>query len=305
MTALNKVALAIDRNPSTEFKITLKSKSLGRGLSALLPDADREPVKGLLEIPVRDIKPNPHQPRRNFDKAELDYLAASIRAKGIVQPLVVRAEGSKYVLIAGERRLRAAKLAELKSVPVMVMEVEGEVDMLEISLMENLQRHDLNPVELAEGYRLLQENWGLTQEAIAQRVGKERATVANTLRLLELPGNILASLRKSEITMGHAKVILSLPGAARQSALWKKIIKERFSVRQTEDAARLSDRSVEQTERISGRNSSPMIVEYTDRLRRVLGTQVKIQNRGKKGFIRIDYYTEEDLVRLVELLEGK
>jgi len=284
----------------------LKSKSLGRGLSALLPDASQESASELPDILIENIKPNPHQPRRNFDRSELEDLMASIRAKGILQPLVVRKKGSEYILIAGERRLRAAKLAGLESVPVRVIEVDGEVDMLEISLMENLQRHDLNPIELAEGYRLLQEKWKLTQESIAQRVGKDRTTIANTLRLLELPENILASLRKAEISVGHAKVILSLHGAARQSALWKRILKDKLSVRQTEEAVRLlSDGEPKRTVRKSVYPDPPIITEFTDRLRRVLGTQIRIQRKGKKGFIRIDYYNEDDLIRLVELLEGK
>jgi ParB family chromosome partitioning protein len=283
----------------------LKSKSLGRGLSALLPDADKEPSTGLLDVRIKDIKPNPHQPRQSFDTAELDDLTASIKAKGVIQPLVVRLKGGKYTLIAGERRLRAAKLAGLKSVPARVLEVEDEADMLELSLIENLQRHDLNPVELAEGYRKLQKTWGLTQELIAKRVGKERATVANTLRLLDLPENVLLSLRKGEISMGHAKVILSVQGAARQSAFWKRVVKDGLSVRQSEELARsfgeLAVRSVDRKKI----EETAEIATYKDRLRRILGTKVQIQRKGKKGFIRIDYFSDEDLLRLIELIEKK
>lgn len=283
----------------------MKSKSLGRGLSALLPDADKEPSTGLLDVRIKDIKPNPHQPRQSFDTAELDDLTASIKAKGVIQPLVVRLKGGKYTLIAGERRLRAAKLAGLKSVPARVLEVEDEADMLELSLIENLQRHDLNPVELAEGYRKLQKTWGLTQELIAKRVGKERATVANTLRLLDLPENVLLSLRKGEISMGHAKVILSVQGAARQSAFWKRVVKDGLSVRQSEELARsfgeLAVRSVDRKKI----EETAEIATYKDRLRRILGTKVQIQRKGKKGFIRIDYFSDEDLLRLIELIEKK
>jgi len=284
----------------------LKTRGLGRGLSALLPDADlEEEPAGLLEIPIRDIQPNPHQPRQEFDTGDLDDLAASIRAKGIIQPLVVRREGLKYILIAGERRLRAARQAGLKTVPVRLIDVDGDSDMVELSLIENLQRRDLNPVELAEGYRMLQQKWGLTQEIIAGRVGKDRATVANTLRLLELPEPILASIRKGEITMGHAKAILMIEGTARQSALWKKIVRLNLSVRQVEEAARASSGKKKQDVKKTTVVRSPEIREYTDRLRRILGTQVRIEKKGAKGFIRIDYYSLEDLVRLVELLEGK
>ncbi|MCF7811553.1 ParB/RepB/Spo0J family partition protein [bacterium] len=283
----------------------MKSKSLGRGLSALLPDADTETAAGLLDVRIKDIKPNPHQPRQSFDAAELDDLTASIKAKGVIQPLVVRAKAGKYILIAGERRLRAAKLAGLKSVPVRALEIEDEADMLELSLIENLQRHDLNPVELAEGYRKLQKTWGLTQELIAKRVGKERATVANTLRLLDLPENVLLSLRKGEISMGHAKVILSVQGAARQSAFWKRVVKDGLSVRQSEELARTFGELAVKTTPLKKVDETAEIAAYKDRLRRTLGTKVQIHRKGKKGFIRIDYFSDEDLLRLIELIEAK
>jgi len=270
----------------------------------LLPDADKEHLTGLLEIPIRDIKPNPYQPRREFNPGELDDLAASIKAKGIIQPLAVMRKGSKFLLIAGERRLRAAAKAGLKTVPVRLIEVDGDADMLELSLIENLQRQDLNPIELAEGYRNLKQKWGLTQEIIARRVGKDRATVANTLRLLDLPDQILNSLRKCEITVGHAKVILSLNGPARQSALWKKIVAEKLSVRQGEEIARLSS-SDKKSHKQSKTVKQPVFQDYIDRVRCALGTQIHIGKRGKKGFIRIEFYSDEDLIRLIELLEGK
>ncbi len=284
----------------------MRPRGLGRGLSALLPDADKdvEPT-GLLEVPLRDIKPNPHQPRREFNPGDLEELASSIRAKGVIQPLLVSRSGTGYQLIAGERRLRAAEQAGIRTVPVRVIEIGSEVDMLELSLIENLQRNDLNPVELAEGYRKLQQNWGLTQELIARRVGKERATVANTLRLLELPEPILDSVRKGEISMGHAKTILSVEGTARRSALWKKIIDESLSVRQAEAMARASAGVKKKTRRKIQAELPPEIQEYTDRLRRALGTQINIQKKGKKGYIKVEFYSDEDLVRLVELLEER
>ncbi len=272
-------------------------------MSALLPDADKDPTTGLLDIRIKDIKPNPHQPRQAFDTAELDDLTASIKAKGIIQPLLVRAKAGKYILIAGERRLRAAEQAGHKSVPVRVIEIDDEADMLELSLIENLQRHDLNPVELAEGYRKLQNTWGLTQELIAKRVGKERATVANTLRLLDLPENVLLSLRKGEISMGHAKVVLSVHGAARQSAFWKRVVKDGLSVRQCEELARSFGELAVKTSMRKKVEETAEIAAYKDRLRRSLGTKVQIHRKGKKGFIRIDYFSNEDLIRLIELIE--
>jgi len=284
----------------------VKPKGLGRGLSALLPDITEisEPVE-LLEIPIREIKPNPFQPRRDFTPEELNDLARSIEAKGVIQPLIVRQKGSGYELVAGERRLRAAKSAGLKSVPVRLVEIDTEADMLEMSLIENLQRQDLNPVELAEGYRRLQQQFDLTQETIAGRVGKERATVANTLRILELPEPILISLRKYEISMGHAKAILSLKGTARRSALWKRVVVERLSVRQTEEAVRISSDNRKQPRKSSLTEQPLHIRDFTDRLRRVLGTKIRIQLKGKKGFIRIEFYSSEDLERIVDMLEER
>ena len=209
-------------------------------MSALLPDTDLEvgPSSGLQILSIRDIIPNRQQPRQDFDSSELSALAASIREKGIIQPLIVRKLDSGYELIAGERRLQAAIQLGVYEVPARIMEISDETEMLELSIIENLQRKDLNAYELATGYRSLQVKWGLTQEKIAQRIGRERATVANTLRLLELPDPVLQSLRRGEITSGHAKAILAAGGAARQSALWKRVVAEGLSVRQTEQIAR-------------------------------------------------------------------
>lgn len=261
-------------------------------------------------VPAKDIHPNPQQPRRDFNTEELAELAASIRAKGVIQPLVVRkreAHGG-FELVAGERRLRAAQLAGYTELPVRVMEVTSDGEMLELSLVENLQRQDLNPVELARGYSRLAKEHGLTQEQIAQRVGKERATVANTLRVLELPEAILASLRSGDITIGHAKAILMLQGAAGQSALWKKVVANGLTVRQTEEAARaLLDATAAALDPLGSilplkASQPPAYAAHSERLRNRLGTQVKIVRRGKKGVIRIEFYSDEDLERLVELL---
>lgn len=282
----------------------IKPRSLGRGLSALLPDADNETNKGQPEFfPIKGIKPNPYQPRRVFKSEELGDLADSIRVNGIIQPLTAVRINGEVVLIAGERRLRAAQLAGLDAVPVRILEVENESAMLVLSLIENLQRADLNPVELAEGYARLHREYKLTQEQIAARVGKQRATVANTMRLLDLPSPILKSLQDGEITAGHAKVILSVEGVARQSALWKRIVKDNISVSQAEEIAR----SINQANKkmpLRNRSVSPLLTDYTNRIRSKLATQVRISKRGKRGSIKIDFYSEEELERLVELLES-
>ncbi len=196
-------------------------------------------------------------------------------------------------------------MAGLERVPVRIIEVSDEVDLLELSLIENLQRNDLNPIDLAEGYHKLKQKWGLTQEQIAKRIGKERATVANTLRLLDLPETIRESLRKGEITPGHAKAILSINSVARQSAVWKKVIAGSLSVRQTEELARAVTSEARRPDRRGTGIETPQIRDFTDRLRRSLGTQVKIVKKGKKGNIRIEFYSEDELIRLIELLSDK
>lgn len=286
----------------------MKHTGLGRGLSALLPEADTKDSPGsLLIIPIKDISSNPLQPRREFKPEELSELSTSIREKGVIQPLVVRSllrEGKPiYQLIAGERRLRAAEQAGFLEVPVRLLEVASDQEMLELALIENLQREDLNPVELARGYQRLAEEYSLTQEQISARVGKNRATVANSLRILELPEPILNAIRAGELTAGHAKAILMLQGAARQSALFKKVMAAKLSVRQTEETARSMLQPSERRDASPRVDSKTPFVEHTDRLRRKLGTQVRISRRGKRGTIKIEFYSDEDLERLIELLE--
>ncbi len=268
-----------------------------------MPDVDiDEPQSGLLVLPVSDIIPNQHQPRKVFKPEELTELSASIKEKGIIQPLVVRQNNNGYELIAGERRLRAAQIAGFDEVPVRVMEVLSDREMLELSLIENLQREDLNPVELAQGYRKLHNSWGLTQEQIGKRVGKERATVANTIRLLELPQVILDSLQKGIITVGHAKALLSVTGKPQQSALFKRIIADKLSVRQTEEIARNIGKPKPKAQLKKEAEIPPHIRQYNDRLRSTLGTKVQIKKKGKRGTIQIEFYSDDDLERLVELM---
>ena len=256
-------------------------------------------------LPVNDIKPNSQQPRQNFDQSALEDLAASIREKGVIQPLIVRQIDTGFELIAGERRFHAAKKSGLTEVPARILDVSNEAEMLELSIIENLQRKDLNPVELALGYKNLQVKWGLTQEKVAQRIGKDRATVANTMRLLELPDQVLQSLRKVEITMGHAKAILAVPGAARRSALWKRVISERLSVRQTEQLAKtIATATRPKPKKRRRTETSPELYEFTDRIRRSLGTKVKIVKKGKKGSIQIEFFSEAELERLDDILSG-
>lgn len=281
-----------------------KSRRLGRGLAALLPaDADlggRAPRYA--EVELDQVHANPQQPRTRFDEASLQDLAASIREKGVVQPIIVRCAGGEYELIAGERRLRAARLAGLSRIPAFIAEVSEGSEALELALIENLQREDLNALEEAEGYRRLTEEYGLTQEEISRRVGKSRAAVANTLRLLHLPAEIQDSVRSGEISAGHARAILTFEDRPRQTALWKRILKEGLSVRRAEQAAKKLSGTTSQPTVASRR--STYVAQIEDRLRHLLGTHVRLRHKpGKGGAIEIEYYTDEDLERLLELFE--
>lgn len=268
-----------------------------------MPDVelDASGVTTLESVPINQIRPNPHQPRTEFNEEDLEDLTNSVREKGVIQPIVVRDTGTDYEIIAGERRWRAAQRVGMEEIPARVLEINSETEMLELSLIENLQRSNLNPVELALGYKNLSQIWGLTQEEIAQRVGKKRATVANTLRLLDLPDKIMESLRRGEITTGHAKAILALEGPARQSALWKKVIDNNLSVRQTEEAVKTMTEPSSVKSKPTDENAA-VYNTYADVMQQNLGTKVRISKKGKKGSIRIEFYSREELERLVELL---
>src|SRR5436190_1431402 len=214
-------------------------KVLGRGLGALIPQkAEPAPQpsvsSGLAYIPIEQILPNPYQPRRTFNEASIDELARSVREHGIVQPLVVTRVGDRYKLIAGERRFRAAQKAGLTSVPVVVKDALKSADVLQLALVENIQREDLNPMEEANAYHQLHDEFGMTQEEIARRVGKERSTVANFLRLLKLPAAVKELLASGQLSMGHARALLAIESAKKQEALAERVVKNDLNVRQTE-----------------------------------------------------------------------
>ena len=259
-----------------------KKSGLGRGLGALLPGSDSV-TSGLTEVPVRAIRPNPHQPRAAFDEHTLQELADSIREHGLIQPLIVVRDGEDaYTLVAGERRWRAAQLAGLEAVPVVIKDAAPQ-QMLEMALVENVQRADLNPLEEAFAYKQLSEDFGLTQEQIAQRVGKSRVAVANILRLLKLPDPIKARLADNLISEGHARALLALGDANEQQRVLSHIIKHSLSVRQTEELIRrqMEDRPVKKTTQPRRRLSADSRA-LEDRMRRALGTKVSLF-RSKKG----------------------
>lgn len=257
------------------------------------------------EIPIENIVPNPFQPRQSFAPHELDELSASIREKGIVQPILVRPHtGGNYELVAGERRWRAAKLAGLSQVPVMIRELSDH-ESLEIALVENIQREDLNPVEEAQAYNQLITQFKLTQEELAKKVGKDRSSVANTLRLLQLPPAILDMVRKGRLSEGHARALLGISDTEAMERLAQKVVRDTLSVREVERLAQGIKPAKPAKTRSAKRSDlkDPHTRELEEELRRKLGTQVKVLPRsGQKGKIEIEYYSLEDLDRILALL---
>ena len=282
--------------------MSTKQRGLGRGLGALIDDFSApETQQEVTRLPLQKVEPNPNQPRRRFDEEELQSLADSIAEHGILQPLAVRAmEGGFYQIIAGERRWRAARLAGLKEVPVVVVEADDRT-VMELALIENLQRQDLNPMEEAEGYRVLTEEYGLTQEQAAARVGKSRPAVANALRLLALPEDVRSLVEKGELSAGHARAVLSLPTPARQRAAAQKILTLRLSVRQAEAMCkRLA--AEEKKPAPAKRPAVNYIAECEKALTRRLDRKVRIVSVKRKGRFELEFYGEEDLQRLYEAL---
>jgi ParB family chromosome partitioning protein len=278
---------------------------LGKGLGALLPDIEKEDRKNFFFCGIEEIVPSRYQPRKGFDEGKLNELAASIKEKGVIEPLIVRKVDKGYELIIGERRWRAAQRAAIKEVPVIVREVSpGEA--LELALIENLQREDLNPLEEAEAYKRLMEEFHYTQEELAKRIGKDRTTVANAVRLLKLPEEIKGSLADESITSGHARALLGLDSPDEQRVTCKEIIKRGFSVRETERLVkRIALRKSKQSRGVRPSSEEDLHTRYLEEtLRRFLGTQVHIPKKGSKGKIEIEFYSDEDLERIIEKIMG-
>jgi len=269
---------------------------LGRGLGALLA-ATPEASAGAIEIPLDAIEANPQQPRKDFDDKGLQDLAASLRQSGFLQPVVVRRVGDGYQLIVGERRWRAAKLAGLTRIPALVRDAT-DAESLELALVENLLREDLNPLEEAEAYHRLLGEFSWTQEELAQRVGRDRSTVANCLRLLNLPEPIQADLRAGRLTMGHARALLSLPSPAEQLKLRDQILAESWSVRATEEG--VQHKRAKPTRRQLRRN--PELTAIENAFRSTLATRVRLVGTERSGRIEISYSSREELDRLIELI---
>jgi ParB family transcriptional regulator, chromosome partitioning protein len=279
----------------------VSKRGLGRGLGALIPGAasHEHSAEQQHELPVEMIHPNPNQPRTEIDDERIEELADSIKRVGVLQPVVVRPYGEGYQIIAGERRWRAAKQAGLEKVPVRVM-MANETESLELALIENLQRQDLNAIEEARGYRRLLTEYQMTQAELADKVSKSRSAITNTLRLLDLPDEVQDMISNSKITAGHSRAVLSVPDESLRVRLAQKIVDDGLSVRDAENVARLF--AAGQTER-TPRPASPKSFKIIARkLRRMLGTNVRVRLTPKKGRIEIDFAGEEELARIFSLL---
>lgn len=285
-----------------------KTKRLGRGLDALIPDKSLTENNytfddsNLFEVEVANVKANPYQPRQEFDLVTLDELKTSIKEKGIIQPITIRKVDNHYELIAGERRLRAVIELGFKKIPAYIIKVETKEEMLELALIENVQRERLNPIEQAQAFQRLVDECKLTQDEVAQKIGKDRTTITNFLRLLKLPKDIQDSVRKNEITMGHARTLLAIDDIEIQQQVWKKVIKNGFSVRRLEKIIKDLAEASKQKKAVKPRRSI-FLQKAEESLRELLGTKVNIRSRKEGGTIEVEFYSPEDLNRLLEIFQ--
>ncbi len=281
-----------------------KRPALGKGLSALIPDVPEVRMSSApTEADVDQISPNEHQPRHRFEDARLDELAQSIKANGVIQPLLVRKVDGGYQIIAGERRWRAAQRAGLTRVPIVIKDVgtKGDAHLLEMALIENIQREDLNPIDEAAAYEKLSSNFSMTQEEIAAAVGKDRSSIANHMRLLKLPQEVRAEVAAGRLSMGHARALIAIPAEAGQRHVAREVIARNLSVRETEAMVkRMSDTPA--TARRSPGATDVHTRAAEEKLRMILGTRVRINRKGTRGRIEIDFGSEDELQRLYEAL---
>ncbi|MBT3253065.1 MAG: ParB/RepB/Spo0J family partition protein [Candidatus Marinimicrobia bacterium] len=287
-------------------------KRLGRGLDAILDSlgAPEESSVSSLSVSPNDIRPNPFQPRKDFDSEKavqaFEDLKASIKSKGLIQPITVREVNGEYELIAGERRLRACQELGLETIPIHILTVEKDVDMMELALIENLQRDNLNPLEEAEAYSLLSEKYDLSHEEIAENIGKSRAAVTNAMRLLKLPAEIKVALKNLVVSAGHARALLGLDSEKEMIHIFQQVRRNNMSVRETENyVKKLKDKTpVKAKKKKSPPKKSVFLTRSEESLMTVLGTRVQIKAGPKKGIIEVEYFGDEDLERLLELFES-
>ena len=286
---------------------------LGKGLEALIrPEAEqkKKPGKkpaatkpGVTEIPLKEIRPNPNQPRRDFDESALEELVASIKVKGVLTPVTVRDTGDGYELVAGERRWRASKKCRKRTIPAYVITVKDDAEMMEMALIENIQREDLNSLEESEAYAVLNSKFEMSHIAIAKAVGKKRVTISNSLRLLKLPPDIKKSLRKGDISAGHARAILQAKTGPAMNKIWKAILKKDLSVRGAEALVKAST-ELPKKKKIIFSKKSHQIQALENQLIEVLGTKVTLKPGKKGGAIEIAYFSDDDLERILDLINS-
>jgi ParB family chromosome partitioning protein len=284
----------------------MERKALGKGLSALIPEKvleSGERKEEIVYVQSGQIKANPFQPREDFDQTSIEELAQSIKEKGVIQPLLVRRKGDSYELIAGERRLRAANSLGLKDIPIIVRDVSDQ-DSLELALIENIQREGLNPIEEAHAYQHLMDKFQVTQEKISEVLGKARTTITNTLRLLKLPHEIQQEMKKGRISFAHGRTLLEIDDANQQRRLAQDIITKGLSVRELENLMK-SFRPKGLKRKIGQGQREPIVAVLEEQLQHALATKVRISKRKKRGHINIEFYSEEDLERIVKVIKGE
>ncbi len=284
----------------------MSSKNLGRGIEALISSNVKDKSKKIIDpgvsyVKVSEIKPNPNQPRRNFDSKALDELSNSINEKGVITPITIRQLDKGYEIIAGERRWRAAKKTKLKSIPAYILNIDSEAEMMEVALIENIQRENLNAIEEAEGYAVLNSKYDLSHEDIAKTIGKKRTTISNALRLLKLPAEIRRSIRDGKISAGHGRAILQKRTINSMRRLWDKIIKESLSVRKAEELVRPKRKKKKEKSLVV---SEAPIREIENELVEIFGTKVKLKPAQIGGSIEIIYFSDDDLERIIDLLQS-
>ncbi len=284
----------------------MERKALGKGLGALIPEIPADNVTGkkeqIIYVQAEQIKPNPFQPREDFDQQNIDELAQSIKEKGVIQPLLVRRRGDSFELIAGERRLRASKSLGLKEIPVLVRDVSDQ-DSLELALIENIQREELNPIEEAHAYQHLMDKFQVTQEKISEVLGKSRVSITNTLRLLKLPHEIQSEMKKGRISFAHGRALLEIEDSNHQRKVAQDIISKGLSVRELENLIKsVRPRSVKRS--VGAGQREPLVAILEEQLQHALATKVRISKRKKRGHINIEFYSPEDLQRIVNVIKG-
>ena len=283
----------------------MATKRLGKGINALIRPSSKQATSpaGVTNLPISKIKTNPHQPRKKFDKKSLVELASSIKEKGVITPITVKTDGNGYILIAGERRLRASKLIKKREIPGYIIELTNDSEMMEVALIENIQRENLNSIEESEAFAVLQGKFDLSQSKIALAVGKSRSTITNALRLLQLPIQVKKSISDNRISAGHGRAILAMKTESRMLALWKMIIEQNLSVRAAEAQVKDKTKKISKKHKTKIKPKDASLRKLEDELIAIFGTKVQLNHKGKKGgMIIVDYFSDDDLERLLDLI---